>query len=227
MVQEPFLKHLGPALPVDVAAAARQETGHGVPAQVVDPSLLPQLPHQGVDPGEARAAVFPAAEPGFGGAGVDGVGARDEVGVRVRLGGKVPGDEAGGGVVVRLGEAVAQGGLGGEVHVAEEELADEVGGDSRRFGFVGRFFDDGLDAPVEEADREGAEMVVRREERGGLRGEGCGCRFRFREGGGVMFVCNEGVKSSEGVGFAAAMGGGSGFESKFRHCGDGEVALRA
>lgn len=161
MVDQPFFKHLGPALPVDVAAAARQETGHGVPAQVVDPAFAAQLPHQGVDPGKARAAVFPAAEPGFRGAGVDGVGARDEVGVRVRLGGEVPGDEAGGGVVVGLGEAVAQGGLGGEVHVAEEELADEVGGDSCGFGFVGRFLDDGLEAPVEEADRKGAEVVVR------------------------------------------------------------------
>lgn len=170
--------------------------------------------------------MFPAAEPGFRGAGVDGVGARDEVGVWVRLGGEVPGDEAGGGVVVRLGEAVAQGGLGGEVHVAEEELADEVGGDARGFGFVGRFLDDGLDAPVEEADREGAEVVVRREEGRGLRGEGCGCRFGFGEGGGVMFVCNEGVKSSEGVGFAAAMGGRSGFESEFGHRGDGEVVFR-
>ncbi len=42
-----------------------------------------------------------------------------------------------------------------------------------------------------------------------------------------MFVCNEGVKSSEGVGFAATVGGGRGFESEFGHRGDGEVVLRA
>lgn len=124
MVDEPFFKNLGPALPVDVAATARQETCHGVPAEMVDPAFEPQLAHQGVDPGEACAALFPALEPGFCLLGVDGVGACDEVGVRVDFGGEVPGDEAGGGVVVGLGEGVAEGGLGGEIHVSEEELAD-------------------------------------------------------------------------------------------------------
>lgn len=95
------------------------------------------------------------------------------------------------------------------------------------FVFVGGFLNDFLDAPVEEADGERAEMVVRGEEGGGLWGEGCGCSFGFGEGGGVVFVCDESVESSKGVGFAAAVGGGGGFESKFRHCGDGEVVFRA
>lgn len=95
------------------------------------------------------------------------------------------------------------------------------------FGFVGGFLDDGLDAPVEEADGEGSEMVVGREEGGGLWGEGCGCRFWFGEGGGVVFVCDEGFECSQGVGFAAAVGCGGGFESEFRHCGDSEIVLRA
>ena len=78
VVQEPLLEDLGPALPVDVAAAPRQETGHGVPAQVVDPAFVAQLPHQAVDPREARAPVFPALEPGFVQGGADRVGAGDE-----------------------------------------------------------------------------------------------------------------------------------------------------
>ena len=78
VVEEPLLEDRGPALPVDVAAAAGQETGHGVAAQVVDPAFEAQLAHQGVDPGEAGASVFPALEPGFVQGGADGVGAGDE-----------------------------------------------------------------------------------------------------------------------------------------------------
>lgn len=78
VVEEPLLEDRGPALPVDVAAAAGQETGHGVAAQVVDPAFEAQLAHQGVDPGEAGASVFPALEPGFVQGGADGVGAGGE-----------------------------------------------------------------------------------------------------------------------------------------------------
>lgn len=43
--------------PRDPEVAARQETGHGVARQVVDPALLAQLRHDGVDPREARLAL--------------------------------------------------------------------------------------------------------------------------------------------------------------------------
>ena len=105
--------------------------------------------------------MFPALEPFLREGGVDDVGACYEVRGGIDAGGEVPGDEADVGVVVGLGEGVADGGLGGEVHVAEEELADEVCGDCGGFFCVGGFFDDGLDAVVEEADGEGAEVVVR------------------------------------------------------------------
>ena len=136
MIDEPFFKDFGPAFPVDVAAAAGEETGDGVAAEVVDPAFLPELAHYGVDPGEAGAAEFPSLEPGFCLLRVDGVGACDKVCFRVDSGGEVPGDEARSGVVVGLGKGVAEGGLGGEVHVAKEELADEIGGDLGGFAFI-------------------------------------------------------------------------------------------
>jgi hypothetical protein len=62
----------------------------------------------------------------------------------------VPGDEATVGVVVCLAERPAEGGLGGEVHVAEEELADEgFGWGGGGFLFFLALFDYVLDAVVE------------------------------------------------------------------------------
>ena len=46
-------------LPGDPEVAPGEEAGDGVPGQVVDPALLPQLGHDRVDPGEARVGVRP------------------------------------------------------------------------------------------------------------------------------------------------------------------------
>lgn len=123
MVDEPFLEDFSPALPVDVATPAREEAGDGVSAEVMDPAFLAELAHQGVDPGESGTAVFPALEPFFRERGIDDVVSCDEVCFRIDPRGEMPRDEADVGVVVGLGEGVADGGLGGEVHVSEEELA--------------------------------------------------------------------------------------------------------
>ncbi len=169
VVDEPLLEDLRAALPVDVAAAAREEAGDGVAAEVVDPAFLLELAHQGVDPGEARAAVFPALEPAFVQGGGDGVGACDEAGGGGDGGGQVPGDEAAVAVADCLGEGVAKRGLGAEVHFAEEELAEEVGGHGGGFFAFALVGGHGVvGAPVEEADGEGAEVVVGGEEGGGL-----------------------------------------------------------
>lgn len=119
MINEPFGEDVRAAFPIDVAAPAREEAGHGVAAQVVDPAFVAELAHEGVDPGEACLAEFPALEPFFGEGGVDGVAACGEAGAGGDGAGEVPGDEAAGGVVVHLRKGVAEGGLGAEVHVAE------------------------------------------------------------------------------------------------------------
>lgn len=228
MVDKPLLEDLGAALPVDVAAAARQEAGDGVAAEVVDPAFLAQLPHQGVDPGEARAAVLPAKEPVLVQGGGDGVGACDEVGGGGDGGGEVPGDEADVGVADGLGERVAECGLGSEIHVTEEELPNEVSGDcGGGFAFARVGGHGVVGAPVEEADGEGAEVVVGGEEGGGLGGEGGGGGGGFGEGRGVGFVGDYGVERGEGVGFAAAVRGGGGVETEFGVEGDGEIVLGA
>ncbi len=139
----------------------------------------------------------------------------------------MPWDEVCGRVVVCLGKGVSESGLGGEIHVAEEELADEVCGDGRGFTSILCFGDNFLDAPVEKADGKGTKMVVWGEKGGGLWRECSRRSFRLGEGCGVMFVCDEGIQSGEGVGFASAMGGGGGFEAHFGHCGDGEGVIRA
>lgn len=227
MVNEPFLKHLRPALPVDVAAPAREEASHGVPAEVVDPAFVAELAHQSVYPGEPRLPELPAPEPFLRFGGIDHVLTRDEVGGWVDLRGEMPGDEADVGIVVCLGEGVAERGLSGEVHVSEEELADEVRGHRGGLFGVGGFSDDGEDAVVEEADGEGAEVVVRREQGCGLGGEGGGCGGGFGECGSVVFVGDDGVESGEGDGFAAAVLGGGWFEAKLGHGGDGKVVVGA
>lgn len=119
MVDQPLLEDLCAALPVNVATAASQEAGYGVPAEMVYPSFLAQLAHQGVDPGEAGLAPFPAVEPGLGFWAVDVVVACDETVFFVDDGGEMPGYEFAMAVSVCLGEGVAELCLGAEVHVAK------------------------------------------------------------------------------------------------------------
>ena len=57
----PFL-YLHPLLPADPQVSPGQEAGHGVPGQVMDPPLLPQLRHDGVDPGKAGPALCPLGQ---------------------------------------------------------------------------------------------------------------------------------------------------------------------
>lgn len=81
--------HLHALLPADPQVSSGQETGHGVSSQVVDPALLPQLGHDGVDPGEAGPALRPLGQ---------------------RLGVAVPRDLNADGVVLHLVEAGVVGG---------------------------------------------------------------------------------------------------------------------
>lgn len=57
--------HPDPALPADPEVPAGEEAGHSMPGQVVDPALLPQLGHDGVNPREACLALGPLGQ-GFG-----------------------------------------------------------------------------------------------------------------------------------------------------------------
>ncbi len=61
MINSGFI-HLHALLPADPQVSSGQETGHGVSGQVVDPALLPQLGHDGVDPGEAGPAFCPLCQ---------------------------------------------------------------------------------------------------------------------------------------------------------------------
>ena len=56
------MSYLHSLLPRDPEVAPCEEAGDGVPGQVVDPALLPQLGHDGVDPREARPAVGPLGQ---------------------------------------------------------------------------------------------------------------------------------------------------------------------
>lgn len=66
MIQQQFLEDFGAPLPGYVAPATSEETGDGVPPEMVHPAFKAELPHQGVDPGEAGESEGPAAEPGLG-----------------------------------------------------------------------------------------------------------------------------------------------------------------
>ena len=66
-------------------------------------------------------------------------------------------------ISVCLGVGVAEGGLSTEIHVTEKELAYQIRWRSGFIGFVVRFQDIHY-TPVEEADTEGAEVVVGRKE---------------------------------------------------------------
>lgn len=225
VVEEELLKDLCAALPVDVAAAAGEEAGDAVAAEVVDPAVVAELAHEGVDPGEAGCAGLPAAEPGLGLVAVDVVVARGEARVRVALGGEVPGDEAAVGVGGRLGKGRAEGGLGGEVHVAEEDLADEAL--RGRGGARAEGVDDLLDAVVEEADGEGAKVEEGGEQRRGRRVELRGAGLWLLEGRNVRLVLDELVEALKSERLAAADGRRGGREAELLERLDGEVAVGA
>ena len=138
----------------------------------------------------------------------------------------MPGYEPAMAVPDRLREGVAERGLCAEVHFAEEELAEEVGGDCG--GFFALLFEGGygvVGAPVEEADGEGAEMVMWGEEGRGLGGEGGGRCGGFGECGGVGFVGDDGIEGLEGGSFATSVRGGGREEAEFGVERNGEVAF--
>lgn len=54
--------YLHPLLPANPQVSPGQEAGHGVPGQVMDPALLPQLRHDGVYPGETGPALRPLGQ---------------------------------------------------------------------------------------------------------------------------------------------------------------------
>ena len=76
----------------------------------------------------------------------------------------MPGYESAMGVAGGLSEGVAESCLSSEIHISEEKLTDQVGGNGALFAFV--LFEYVLYAPVEEPYAEGAEVVVRREQSG-------------------------------------------------------------
>lgn len=93
--------YLHALLPADPQVSSGKETGHGVSSQVVDPALLPQLGHDGVDPGEAGPALRPLGQ---------------------RLGVAVPRDLHADGVALHLVEARVVGGCRVE-ELAPQQLA--------------------------------------------------------------------------------------------------------
>lgn len=120
---------------------------------------------------------------------IDVVGAGDELSGGGDAAGEVPGDEAGGFVVVCLREGVPQRGLRAKVHVAEQQLARQAG----RRGCVRpllllRQIDGVLGGPVNGTYGEGAKVVVRGQEGGAPGVEGGWSGFGLGEGGGVGCV---------------------------------------
>ncbi len=104
MVNEPFFEDLGAALPVDIATAAGKEACDGVAAEMVDPSFLSKLSHQGVNPGEACLTPFPAIKPCFSFEAIDVVVSGYETVGWVDFGGQMPGNESAMAVSVCLSE---------------------------------------------------------------------------------------------------------------------------
>ena len=206
VVDQPLLKHVGATHPIDIAAAPGQETGHRVPAQMVDPAFLLELAHQRVDEGEPRPAVLPPLKPRLGYGAVDRVRPRRQPRLsRVgRL--QMPRDEAAVGVVVRLGEGIAQLRLRAEIHVSKQKLARQT----RRWdgvflpaGFVS--VHDVLHGPVEEPAADAPEMQVGTEQRRRLRGEGGWRRCGLGEFRGVFRVRQNDVELLERNRLPAAM----------------------
>lgn len=56
------LSYLHAALPADPQVSSGEETGHGMPGQVVDPTLLSQLGHDGVNPGKTSPTLSPLGQ---------------------------------------------------------------------------------------------------------------------------------------------------------------------
>lgn len=129
----------------------------------------------------------------------------------------MPRDEATMAVPHGLREGIAQRGLCTEIHLTEEELAEEVSGDGGCFfAFVLLVGEHGVvGAPIEEADGEGAEVVVWGKEGCRLRVNGRGCCGGLGEGGGVGFVGNYIFERFECEGFAATVGGYGAVEAEF------------
>lgn len=233
VIDQPFGEHVGAAFPVNVAASTREKAGHGVAAKVVNPAFVAELAHQCVDPRKARAAEFPAPEPFFSLRRVDGVFAfgadgracAGVVGGGCSFAGEVPGDEAAAGIIHRLAEGMAKRGLGAEIHVAEEQLSDEVCGDGRRL----RFFvsvNDGAGAVVKLPAGERAEVEVRREKGGRLRGEGRWRGARFGEGSRVFLIGDNSIQLSECHGLSTSMSGRCGLETQLGKCRHGKIPVR-
>ena len=122
MVQQQRFEDCGATLPVNVTTPAREEAGYSVPTQMMDPAFDAQLAHERVDPGESRSARCPAAQPGFSlwGRVFRVVGGEGKACGRGYSRGKVPRDEATGGVIAGLAKCVAERGLGAEIHFTEE-----------------------------------------------------------------------------------------------------------
>lgn len=95
--------YLHSALPADPQVSSSEETGHGVSGQVVDPALLSELGHDGIDPREPRPTLCP---------------------LRQRLGVVIPGDLHADGVSFH---AVKVGVVGGRriEKLSPQQLAEE------------------------------------------------------------------------------------------------------
>ena len=142
----------------------------------------------------------------------------------VNDGREMPGHKFAMAVAVGLSERKAKWRLSTEVHVSEQELADQICGDGGLLCF-GEFVKDLHSAPVEEANAEGAEVVMRRKEGCGLRTECCGSRVRLREGGSVSGVGDDLVEYFQSDSLSAAMLSRGGFEANLFKRGNSEVAL--
>lgn len=103
-----YKEYLHALLPADPQVSSGQETGHSVSGQVVDPALLPQLCHDGVDPREAGPTLCPLGQ---------------------RLWVAVPGDLNADGVALHLVEAgVVGGGCVEELTPQQLTVERELGG---------------------------------------------------------------------------------------------------
>lgn len=225
MIDQPFRENIGPALPINIAAPARQEACHGVPAQVMDPAFLAKLPHQGVNPGEAGLAELPALEPCFCQRRIDGVFPRGQTCTGGDFAGEVPWNETAMGVVQCLSERVPQGRLSAKIHVPEQELPDEIRRNGRRLGFLVPI-NDGSSTVVEQAARERAKVQVWGEKSRGLRGEGRRGGVRFGEGSSVCFIGDDFVKLGESNGLPASVSGRRGVETQLGKCRDRKITSR-
>ena len=222
MIDQPFCENVGAALPINIAAPSRQEASYGVPTQMMDPTFLAKLPHQGINPGEPGLAKLPTLKPRFCPRRVDGVFPRGQTCVGGDFAGEVPWNETTVGIVNRLGERVPYGRLSAKVHFPKQELPDEIRWNGRRLRFLIPI-NDGSSTVVEQAAREGAKMEVRGEKSRRLRGEGCRRRVRFREGSSVCFISNNFVKLREGNSLPASVSGRRGLETQLGKFRDREI----